>query len=269
MVATSTSLKGKRAWAEWYLNDVQGEYRLSVKYPKGKNGAEREATARIRFEVMEKRPGGTSYTTVKTYTTNQQDYIHTDSRWWGWTDHIIVDGKVKVRATVLSGYAGVIDIKLTHKGILPEHWVSVRTVCLTHGLAKDKVVSDFLERNSLRSPLLGDAIEDDLPQGGDAHATPRSVLYELLFKAAVRILEEVNASGAEARAERIEEQCMERDGSWHFTGLGWTYYEGWGHAARLIAWMTHQRGKHQGCNSIAVLGGTLDTGCLDAIRRWE
>ena len=119
-----TDTEGASAW--WYLNDVQGEYRLSVKYPKGTNGADKEANARIRWKVWEKRTGANQYSFVEDYTTSSQQG---KSGWWGWADHVQLDGEVFISAEVLSGYAGVMDVKLTFIDMLPEMIPAAKILC--------------------------------------------------------------------------------------------------------------------------------------------
>ena len=130
-----TEIEGATAW--WYLGDFQGEYRLNVKFPEGTNDADRSATARVKWEVKEKRPGATNYTTIKTYTTNQAGKSGTR----GWSDHVLLDGEVFIRATVLSGYAGVTDVELAHKDVLPAHLELAREMCLVSGASQRNVAT--------------------------------------------------------------------------------------------------------------------------------
>ncbi len=118
-----TDKKGATAW--WFLPDLQGEYRLDIKFPKGTNGGDRESTARVRYKVWEKRTGKNNYSVVATYTTSQQGL----SGWLGWARHVQLDGKVLISAEVLSGYAGVADVKLTFKDLLPEMIPSAKKLC--------------------------------------------------------------------------------------------------------------------------------------------
>lgn len=254
--------------ATYWMGDLQGTFTLSYESPKGKsyNGG-------IKFKIYEKRVDESRYHLIRTLTDSRQNTKYT---WPTWSKaKIEIDGSVKIVAQPTSRKKIALRrVSLNHVGVLPEHWEDVQIVCITKGLEIDKAVRDFLRRYSLKSPLLGDSIsiEDRIEaakEGQDAHATLKGTVQELLVAAAVRILEEVHASQATYRAKRLEEQCKNRGGGWHFTGLGWTRYKGWGHAARLLAETMHlfdRQQPHLKCYSIG-FRGDLNTGCLISGRR--
>lgn len=249
------------AISRWWLPDVQGMFRVDVKYPEGKNNIQKPTDGSIRVEIFEKRSGDTLYRRVRNYTDTQNER---KSGWYGLPRLLELDGKVLVKVTVLSGYVGISDVQVEHRGVLPEHWIAAQVICRTSNLAKDKAVSDFLDGFALRSPLLGDEVEALQVAGGDAHATKRGVAQDLLIAAVFRIALEINESGAQDRSNKINEQCLERDAGWHFTGLGWTHYNGWHYAATQIAKAT-TLGGHSGCRSWTYNG--LDTGCIKDLGR--
>ena len=125
-----TSLKGATAW--WHLGDVQGQYRLDIRIPKGENEIDKRATARLGVQVREKRPGETRYTTLKSYTLDQGTWNH-NGGWIGWSTYVHLDGEVFVRVEVLSGYAGVSDVRMSHKDVLPAHKELATEMCLVSG----------------------------------------------------------------------------------------------------------------------------------------
>ena len=111
------------AWARWDLGDVQGTYELRVRHPNDLDGS--QPTARLRFEVQEKRAGGSWTTVKKSYTTQSRS----KTGWRTFSKSVELDGQARVKVTVLSGYAAVSDVGLKQTAMLPEHKDLAKTMC--------------------------------------------------------------------------------------------------------------------------------------------
>lgn len=125
-----TGRQGATAW--WYLGDFQGEFRLDLLIPEDENEVDKVATARLSVQVLEKRPGQSSYTVIRSTTLDQGNW-NDNGGWVGWSNHLLLDGEVFVSVEVLSGYAGVSDARLSHEDVLPAHKELATEMCLISG----------------------------------------------------------------------------------------------------------------------------------------
>ena len=129
--------QGAISW--WYIGDIQGEFKLQFALPEGKNESRKNATGKVRWSIYEKRPSANVYTVIWSSTSSQENKVG----WWGWPD-IFLDGKVWVKAEVLSGYAAVDDIRLRHEDVLPAHKELATEMCLLSGAAQQAVAAGVL-----------------------------------------------------------------------------------------------------------------------------
>ena len=153
-----TSKKGATAW--WYLDDVQGEFQLEFLNPEGENeGLRKMATAHISVEVREKRQGKSNWSTIKYYTIDQSRW--NDQGGWAPWPSVHLDGEVFIKAEVLSGYAGVSNVKLTYKGLHSRHKNQAEVLCFDNRLASlqiDSVVWSALDWLTPSIPGMNDPI---------------------------------------------------------------------------------------------------------------
>ena len=270
----TTSRAGDRA--TWHMGDMQGVYKFSRTLPDHFDRDKTPATGRVEWTVWEKRAGSSDWRKVHIYSPGSQRnrlgwYTYNNPEYF-----VELDGEVKITAKSRDHrLVGVQKVRLTHVGVLPEHEISVQIICITYNMGLDKMVSDFLSGHALESPLLGDEVaplQELILETGmseeDRVSTIKGLAQEVLFRAAVRILSEIYDSGAEGRVDRIVKQCKKYGGGWHFNGrLGWTYYQGWGHAAKILADKLHWGWMFKSECFTIVMSGGLETGCLYVMRR--
>ena len=262
----------KGAYVEWDLGDMQGKYTLHMNFPKGKNDEGRAVLlgSNLKWDIFERRHGSARYELAESF---RNTITQEAEGWRHFTRRFEVDGEVRIRVTVLSGYVGVADIKIMLRDVLFEHQAIALAFCVAWNTGLDAKVRDFLRERSFHSWVLGDE-EDNRSLQEIAQFNPdeplrdqaKGAAYELLIRAVARLMLEIYDGEEQERVDRIFEACERKDGALKFSGLGWTSYSGWGKAAVEIAETIYQF-SGQGEKCVALRANDIDVGCLPVVRR--
>ena len=132
----------------WNFKQFQGKFDLRIRTPRGSNEKDKaRVDGKIKFIVLEKRPGSEYYNQIRSATFTQH---HKRSGWHTAVSNILLDGEVIVLATVVSGTVGLFwNIGLEHKDVLPAHKELVTSICIAN---YDPGLSEFLSVVSLFLP---------------------------------------------------------------------------------------------------------------------